>query len=197
MPSAYLEPSEIMALIEAIPLVSWHVERDTLLLSTLWQTGGRVSEVLGLVPRRIGESSISLQNLKQKPGAKPFKEVFVTPELANSLITYSSKMRPDEWVFKPNRKSTGHLSRFYVNWLLRKLGMATNIKRVNTRSGDFSYAWPHLFRHACGMYILDKTGSTEIAQQQLGHARITTTQGYAVLKLKKGHKKLAELSWKE
>jgi len=179
-----------------------------------------VSEVLGLVPRRIGESSISLQNLKQKPGAKPFKEVFVTPDLAISLRTYSANMHPDDYVFKPNRKRTGHLSRFYVNWLLRrlgrvtnikrvntsrfylnwllrKLGMVTNIKRVNTRSGDFSYAWPHLFRHACAMYILDHTGSTEIAQQQLGHARITTTQGYAVLKLQKGHKKLGELSWKE
>jgi len=195
VPPTYLEPSEIIAIIEAIPKVSLHIERDTLLLKVLWQTGGRITEVLELIPKRIGDTSLSLRNLKQKPSAPPYKETYIKPELSKELRKYCLRMSENDYVFKPNRKPTGHLSRFYVNWLLGKAARIVNVKRINTRTGDFSFAWPHLFRHSCAMYILDKTGSTELAQRQLGHARITTTQGYAVLKLEKSRKMLGDLEW--
>ncbi|MFC1981061.1 tyrosine-type recombinase/integrase [Chloroflexota bacterium] len=197
VPPTYLEPDEIRAIINAIPLVSGHIERDILLLETMWQTGGRVTEVLELVPKRIGENSLILRNLKQKPSSPPYKEVYITSVLANRLKVYCQKhsLKDEEYVFQPNRKSKGHLNRWYAWWIIGKAAGEANIKRVNTRKGDFAWAWPHLFRHSCGMFILDQTGQTEMAQRQLGHARITTTQGYAVLKLEKSRKGLADLKW--
>ena len=196
-PPTYLEPEEIRAIINAIPAVSRHAERDMLLLECMWQTGGRVTEVLELVPKRIGDSNLILRNLKQRPSSPPYKEVYVTSKLTTALKDYCTQHRigEDEYIFQPNRSKTGHLSRWYVWYIVDRAARTVNIKRVNTRKGDFSYAWPHLFRHACGMFILDQTGRTEIAQRQLGHARITTTQGYAVLKLEKTRKGLAELDW--
>ena len=196
-PPAYLEPEEIRAIIDAVSNVSKHKERDSLLLETMWQTGGRVTEVLELVPKRIGDNNVILRNLKQEPSSPPYKETFVTPMLASRLKRFCEKhhLNEDEYVFQPNRSRKGHLSRWYVWWIISKAAKHANIKRVNRRRGDFSWAWPHLFRHSCGMFILDQTGQTEMAQRQLGHARITTTQGYAVLKLEKSRKGLADLNW--
>ena len=53
VPPAYLEPDEIRAIINAIPLVSRHFERDQLLLETMWQTGGRVTEVQAIIERNM------------------------------------------------------------------------------------------------------------------------------------------------
>jgi integrase/recombinase XerD len=197
VPPTYLEPDEIRAIINAVPMVSRHVERDTLLLETMWQSGGRVNEVLELIPKRIGENNLILRNLKQKPSSPPYKEVYITSVLANGLKDYCKKrsLSESDYVFQPNRKREGHLDRWYVWWIINKAAREANIKRVNTRRGDFSWAWPHLFRHACGMFVLEQTGQTEMAQRQLGHTRITTTQGYAVLKLEKSRKGLADLDW--
>lgn len=196
IPPTYLETGEVMAIIGAVSSVSRHIERDTLLLKVLWQTGGRITEVLELIPKRVGNTSVILKNLKQKSEAPPYKEVYITPDLIQELRGYCRHIHEDDYVFKPNRSKTGHLSRFYVNWMMGKAARLVNVKRVNTRTGEFSFAWPHLFRHSCGMYILDKTGSTELAQRQLGHARLSTTQGYAVLKLEKSRKKLSDLDWR-
>ena len=195
IPSAYLEPEDVKAIINAVPEVSRHPERDKLLLELLWQTGGRVSEVLSLIPKRIGDASVILDNLKQKPSSPPFKECYIRADLSERLKAYCKTTKDDDYVFRPNWKRQGHLSPWYAWWIIKKAARHADIKRVNTRVGDFSWAWPHLFRHACAMHILDQTGSTEIAQRQLGHARISTTQGYAVLKLEKSRKGLSDMDW--
>jgi integrase len=197
VPPTFLEPREIRAIINAVPHVSKHEKRDTLLLECLWQTGGRITEVLELVPKRIGENSLVLRNLKQRSGSPPYKEVYITNSLAERLKDYCQThgISDNAWVFQGNQKPTEHLTRWYAWWLIKKCAREANVKRINSRSGDFTYAWTHLFRHACGMFILDQTGSTELAQRQLGHASISTTQGYAVLRLEKTRKKLAELQW--
>ncbi len=196
-PPTYLEPNEVRAIINAVTSISRHAERDTLLLETMWQTGGRVTEVLELTPKQIGDDSLILRNLKQKPTSPPFKQVYITAALTNRLKEYCSKhsLVEGDFVFPANRSKGKHLSRWYAWWIISKAAKASNVKRVNTRRGNFSYAWPHLFRHSCAMFILDRTGSTELAQRQLGHARITTTQGYAVLKLEKSRKGLSDLQW--
>jgi integrase len=163
----------------------------------MWQTGGRVTEVLELTPKQIGDDSLILRNLKQKPTSPPYKQVYITKVLTNRLKEYCKEHHLDEgdFVFPSNRRKGQHLSRWYAWWIISNAARISNVKRVNTRRGNFSYAWPHLFRHSCAMFILDRTGSTELAQRQLGHARITTTQGYAVLKLEKSRKGLADLQW--
>jgi site-specific recombinase XerD len=112
-PPAYLEPDEVRAIINAVPAVSRHVIRDSLLFETMWQTGGRVTEVLELIPKRIGDNSIILRNLKQRPGSPDYKETFVTSDLANRLRDYCQSMGENDYVFQPNRKRQGHLSRWY------------------------------------------------------------------------------------
>src|SRR5207245_7300196 len=61
-PPEGLAPEEIGAIIDAAA-----TERDRLLLTTLWATGARVSEVLALRPRDIHREGLVLPNLKN-PG---------------------------------------------------------------------------------------------------------------------------------
>ena len=58
----WITPEEASSIINSCPK-----EKYKLLFRTMWETGGRVSEVLSLIPRHVNtdENSISLQNLKQ------------------------------------------------------------------------------------------------------------------------------------
>src|SRR5215471_6267129 len=58
-PPEGLSPEEIRAIIDAAA-----TERDRLLLTTLWATGARISEVLMLRPRDIHRDGLVLPNLK-------------------------------------------------------------------------------------------------------------------------------------
>src|SRR5439155_12195198 len=58
-PPEGLAPEEIGATIDAAA-----TERDRLLLTTLWATGARISEVLALRPRDIHREGLVLPNLK-------------------------------------------------------------------------------------------------------------------------------------
>jgi integrase len=69
--------------------------RDRLLLECLWQTGGRVSEVLRLRPCDVNrrEGALVLINLKQRRRALRQKLVYVSPELVRDLTTYARDAR--------------------------------------------------------------------------------------------------------
>ena len=75
--AGYLEPEEVRKIIDSVPKISKHPERDQLLLEVLWQTGGRVSEVLELVPEHIGTTSVVLRNLKQMKRLKKARDEFI------------------------------------------------------------------------------------------------------------------------
>ena len=80
----YLELNEILAIIACCKR-----ERDRLVLETLWESGARVSEVLGLIPEWIGENTLILRNLKRKGEKKDdTKEVVVSEELCSQLRNF-------------------------------------------------------------------------------------------------------------
>ena len=245
----YLNPKEAIAIIQKCPK-----PRDKLILRTMWETGGRVAEVLSLVPDYIDSinNCLHLSNLKQKSirqkknepdtdfklrkdkyqkeqndrkeslrllkgvpeddkNGPPLKKVFLFSEstLCQDLLSYveENKIGQYNWVFYSDRSRDGRVSTTYIWFLVsnvrrfgdrwkRRDGLATVLQIKKDKGASRKPAWPHLFRHACAMYILDNTGSTELAQRQLGHARLSTTQGYAVLKLEKSRKMLSDLDWK-
>lgn len=195
-PQGYLEREEARAIIRAIPDVSLHPERDSLLVEALWQTGGRVTEVLCLMPEQIGLSSMGLVNLKQHSDKVPFKEVEVSQALCERLKAYcrSQGIREGEYVFRPNRRKQGHLSRWHTWWIVGKAARAAGVFKLN-RFGKFKSAWPHLFRHGNAMLLLDEVGDLTLIRQQLGHSSLLTTQGYLSVRRPKLKKKVSEIQW--
>ena len=216
-PAEFLEKDEVLAIIKAVPSVSLHPERDQLFLRTMWETGGRVSEVNHLIKGRILDSDlvIVLQNLKQDPIPKgltekvkeelrakksiDYKKPYVSKSLIDDLLTYCREHSigngDKDWVFQGNKNPSVPLGRHYIWWIVKKAAKEAGVEKFSKSRGRKVYSWPHLFRHACAMFLLDRTGSTEKAQRQLGHKFLVTTQAYAILRLKKSDKEISDLDW--
>ena len=201
-PPEYLEPEQVRQLISAS--VS---EKYRLIYESLWQSGGRVNEVLLLQPEHIGNNSLIMHNLKQRD-KQAYKEVTITPELCQALKQYAKDNRIPEHtpIFRGETVRTNK-KKLNANTLWKKFTRLTKelgIYKVKKSKGPkggkgvpvFRPAWCHLLRHSCGQYILDSSGSTELVQAHLGHSSIITSQRYAQLRSTKARKQISEIDWK-
>src|SRR5437899_5053237 len=87
---SYVTRDQARAIINA---ASSHSHR--LLLECLWQSGGRISEVLRLRPCDVDqdEGALRLVNLKQRKRALRTKLVYVSPELVGDLKRFATDAR--------------------------------------------------------------------------------------------------------
>lgn len=176
-------------------------ERDKLILQVMWETGGRISEVLSLIPDYIDQvnNCIHLPTMKQKTatGIHPLRRIYLFPEstLCSKLLVYikEQKIGRYNWIFRGKVMKVGRegqVSTTYVWYLLsgvrresdrwkRKDGLATKIGIRKMKGEKLKPAWPHLFRHGAAMNIYHRTGKLDVTQKQLGHSSIVTTESYA------------------
>ena len=122
----FLKPEEIRMFINACKR-----DRDRLVLETLWQTGGRLTEVLSLTPEQVGDNSIILKNLKQRKGKVDYKKVIVSEDLCVILKAYIKEQRILEttFIFSGNRDPNKQLDSLYVWRLITKIGAELGIRR--------------------------------------------------------------------
>ena len=184
----YCSPEEIQRIIAAVLHISKHAERNALLIEVGWETGGRISEVLTLVPEHVMEKSIVLVNLKQrklKSGKPPNKIVEVSPELCAWIRKYCDKnnIQKGDWVFPAERSKVKHLDRSLVFDMITAASESAGVYRMgkdNIRSGSrykgISY---HVLRHSYATHLLRKGNKMAVVQAQLGHSNIGSTQQYA------------------
>lgn len=200
--SGHMSQIEVRSIIDAVPSISKNIERDTLILELMWQSGARVSEVITLVPKRIGVHAVTLTNLKQRKvvlgeDSKPLrdekdklvkvsdpdatKEVEVKDTLCTALKNYIKlhHIAPNEWIFKSDDNEEIHVSRWYVWDLVKKCATLANVFKTGKGKKDYVPAYPHLFRHSTAMALLRITGNIKLVKEQLGHSDIRTTEGYA------------------
>ena len=195
--SEYITPKEAKIIIQSCPK-----PRDKLILRTMWETGGRIAEVLSLVPDDVEQvnNCIYLKTLKQKTekGTHPLRRVYLFSEstLCHDLLAYAreNEIGSGDWLFQGGSK-TGQVSTTYIWYLLsaqkgssyssvkwkRRNGIVTLLGIRKMKGDSRKPAWPHLFRHGAAMNIYRRTGRLDVAQKQLGHSTIMTTEGYAEL----------------
>jgi len=152
-----------------------------------------------------------VHNVSGKPimmaDVKAIKAVEVSKALCDNLRAFclANNIRRGEYVFQGNRNPLPHvcLGRYYVWWIVGKASEALKINKVGKRDPRIKIeregkpAYPHLFRHATGMYLLEQTADLDLVRQHLGHANISTTQVYAYTKRGVIKRKIAELDWGE
>ena len=145
----------------------------------------------------LAELAIYLHNLKQPPKNPQYKTTHVTERLIQMLLSFCLTLgiKGEEYIFKGNRNPSKQISRNYIWWITNKAAQVAGVSKIKLSKGRRNPAWPHLFRHGCAMQILDRTGKTEKAQRQLGHASIRTTQVYATLKLEKTDREISDIDW--
>jgi integrase/recombinase XerD len=146
--------------------------RDKAMLETLYATGLRVSELVGL---QLLDLSLNEGVLRVNMG-KGGKDrlVPIGEEAAHSLQNYLQACRPQllgarrsDALFVTQRGGAMTRQSF---WLL--------IKKYATRAGITVPLSPHVLRHAFATHLLNHGADLRVVQMLLGHADIATTQIY-------------------
>jgi integrase/recombinase XerD len=166
----FLDLEEVDRLLAQPDVATARGLRDQALISVLYATGLRVSELIAL----------KLANLHLEDGyltclGKGDKErlVPIGQEATDWVRRYLTEGRPQlvkrasSWVFVNARG--GPLSRVGFWKLLKEYGLKAGITR------DIS---PHVLRHSFATHLLDRGADLRAIQMMLGHADLSTTQIY-------------------
>jgi integrase/recombinase XerD len=148
------------------------------LLETLYATGMRVSELVGL-PRSVlvgdgrmlvikgkgGRERLVPLNAAARAALDAYLNVGREPDGAGDV----APMLPTKWLFA-SRGAEGHLTRQRLGQELKALALEAGLDPVRVS--------PHVLRHAFASHLLDRGADLRAVQQLLGHADISTTQIY-------------------
>ncbi|AKH32757.1 Tyrosine recombinase XerC [candidate division SR1 bacterium Aalborg_AAW-1] len=143
--------------------------RDAALLSFLFSTGLRVSELISLTKDRIRTDSNQLTIIGK---GRKIRSTFITREALEKLEEYRTLRTDDsDYVFVSHTKNRrpDHLSRNAVEDIVKKYKTLCGIDKKIT---------PHTIRHSFATQLLKKGADIRSVQALLGHASITTTQIY-------------------
>ena len=154
--------------------------RDRAILETLYGTGIRISELVGL---RLGD--VDLDSRLMRVMGKGSKERIV-PLGRHAAVSLGEWLAPD-----------GRAEMAPVRWRSRTDSEAVVLSQRGTRLtrqgawlivsrraqlvglGDVVH--PHVLRHSCATHMLDHGADLRAVQELLGHASISTTQTYTLV----------------
>ena len=145
--------------------------RDRAMLETLYATGLRVSELVGLTLARV-----SLHQGVVRVVGKGDKERLV-PLGEEALEWLNQYLRGARGDLIGNRASDAVFVTARAGPLTRQ-AFWHNIKRYAARAGITTHLSPHTLRHAFATHLLNHGADLRVVQMLLGHADLSTTQIY-------------------
>ncbi len=154
---------------EARAAIAWarslRGEKWALYLRSLWETGLRPSEILGLTIDNLGTDHIRFQRLKKK--GHPWDQVPIQSGLALSLKLYAQKAKIKKGRLFPNT--------FQAAWYM--------LEEVKSHAKIRSHITLHSFRHGFAYNMLSQQQdqpaiALPLLQRWLGHSSIATTAIY-------------------
>jgi integrase/recombinase XerD len=180
-----LEVEEIVSLINTIDTSLKLGFRDKAILSTLYSTGLRVSELvnLSLVNILFNEDIIRVIGKGNKERIVPLGKIAL-----NDIKNYVYNLRP-KLAKKGNSKGFVFLNA--RGGQLTRMSIWNIIQKAKLNSGLHKQVTPHTFRHSFATHLLHGGADLRVVQELLGHSDITTTQIYSHLDktyLKEVHK---------
>jgi integrase/recombinase XerD len=181
-PPEGLAPEDVQAVIAAAAC-----ERDRLLLTTLWATGARISEVLALRPRDVRRQGLTLPNLKNP--SRTVKTAHLSAAhagLPGELLVWARENNLDDdepLFFSRQRGADGRrkaIDRVRAWQIVKAASERADVQVLALRTsghgrvGEPAPVHPHLFRHARVRQIVRHARSLALAQKQAGWARLHT-----------------------
>jgi integrase/recombinase XerD len=156
----YLTPEEVQAMIDAAGNL-----RDKLVVSLLYCTGVRVSELVGI---RVSDVDLEEGSIRVRGKGGRERVVFFDSRTRQLLAEYLPTVKGCEYLF-PARGGEGHMHYVTVERIIRKLAKAAGLKKRVT---------PHVLRHSFATISLAKGMDVREIQELLGHASLRSTQIY-------------------
>ena len=140
--------------------------RNRIILTLLYATGIRVSELCGLRWRDLHPSGETGQiTVTGKGGA--IRSIQLPASVWKTIGGMRGEARPDDPVFASGRGGS-----------LRPLTIFRIVRAAAARAGISSAVSPHWLRHAHASHALDRGAPIHLVQATLGHASLSTTGRY-------------------
>jgi integrase/recombinase XerD len=179
---SYLTAEEVAAILVATNRGTWNGQRDHALLTTMYNTGARVSEITRLNVEDLQFGAPTTARIFGKGRKQRIVPLWKSTqsELKDWILRIDPK--PDSPLF-PNSRGN-RLTRTGVR---ARLNLACNLAAVTCPSLRQRTISPHVFRHTTAMHLLQAGVDITVIALWLGHQSIETTHRYveADLSMKK------------
>ena len=177
---------EVDAVLAATDQATRVGRRDHLLFTLLYNTGGRISEVLRLQPSEVRNRTVRLHGKGRKE-----RDVPIWPATQREIQQWcrSNKIGPTQFLFANQHGAPITRKGAALRLQAAVRGAATTCPTLRERKITL-----HTFRHATAMHLLQSGVALPIIALWLGHEHVETTQIYLEATLAMKEKALAKTS---
>ena len=169
-----LSPEKVAALLAEPRAGDRFFLRDRALLETLYATGCRASEVVGL---KVADVYLDAAFLKCFGKGSKQRVVPLGQPAVRSLKAYLGEGRP-QFAQSPQQSGPEHLFVSRSGKQLCRIQLWSIVKKYCARAGLSHTVSPHTLRHSFATHVLAGGADLRTVQELLGHASINTTQHY-------------------
>ena len=184
----FLTREEMLAVI-GVPGAGWTSQRDHLLLALLYNTGARVSEVIGVKVADVvlaPAACVHLHGKGRKQRSVPLWRS--TVKVIRAWLRLNPDLGPASALL-PNRAGQS-MTRSNVT---QRLALAVEAATRTTPSLEGRAISPHCLRHSTAMHLLQSGVDISVIALWLGHESPTTTHQYIEADLAMKQKALSRL----
>jgi len=168
----FLDLTEVTHLLEAPSEKNWEGKRDRSILETLYSSGVRVSELVGLSQ---GDADLLSGLLKIRGKGKKERMVPIGEKALDAVRNYLGSI-PQRFCKTGDGNQALFLNRFgsrLTDRSVRRL-IVKYARQISLKQGIS----PHTLRHTFATHLLDRGADLRSVQELLGHANLSTTQIY-------------------
>lgn len=175
----YLEETDIQTLLAAPDSSTLLGQRDKAMLETLYSTGMRVSELVGL---NVSDADLFAEVILAR--GKGRKER-LTPLGSFAVKAIKDYLKARELAPEADRfeKQPLFLNRFGKRMNVRSVGRM--LQGYLNQAGLSAKASPHTLRHSFATHMLNRGADLRAVQELLGHSSLSTTQIYTHVSTKR------------
>ncbi len=148
-------------------------KRNKLMFNLLLDTGLRISELLNITLDDVDFMNNILVARNTK--TREYRQVLFTESTKDDLLEFAALNRIEDYIFI-NLKTRKQLHPDSVQTICQRIREKAKINQSIT---------PHKWRHTFASRFIDKDGNQFVLMKLLGHKKITTTQIYVQVSMKK------------
>ncbi len=177
-----LTKDEATTLLDRPPAQTWIEARNHAILETLYSSGARVSELVGLNADTI---DLETQFIRLRGKGKKERRVPIGTVATEAIREYQRQLPPQTKQPHWRSISSGPSLRagsppLFLNARGGRLTTRSVERLIKRQAGDRfpKSVTPHTLRHSFATHLLDEGADLRAIQELLGHASLATTQKY-------------------